>query len=223
MNKISINDVDKSLKTYIENFIFPQYSKNDEGHQLKHINEVIERSFELSPLKLNPNIIFTVASFHDIGSYISRKNHEIESAKIMMKDEFLKNFFSQKELIIIKEAIEDHRASLNRMPRSIYGKLISSADRSTNLDDFILRAYKAVIKSRSLVNNGIPSNRNFTHEEIIEAIYNHLVEKFGISGYAKMYFIDEKYKEFINDVNFLINNKEEFYKREEKIFTRSLN
>ena len=33
----------------------------------------------------------------------------------------------------MKEAIEDHKASLNREPRSIYGKILSSADR--NIDE----------------------------------------------------------------------------------------
>lgn len=218
-----MNSVDESLREYMENNIFKEYGKNDEGHQIKHIKEVIDRSFELSPKNLNPNIIYTVAAFHDIGSYIDRKNHEIESAKIMMADEFLKRFFNAHELLIIKEAIEDHRASLNRMPRSVYGRLISSADRSTDLNDFILRAYKAVVKNKCLVNNGTPSNREFTHEEIIEAVYNHLVEKFGQDGYAKMYFIDKKYEDFIDDANYLINNKDEFYKREQEIFSKCLN
>ncbi len=41
----------------------------------------------------------------------------------MYNDINLNKFFSNENLIIMKEAIEDHRASLDREPRSIYGKL----------------------------------------------------------------------------------------------------
>lgn len=213
MKKISIRDVNKELKVYIEKNIYNQYDKNDEGHQSKHIIEVIERSFELSLNSLNPNIIFVTAAFHDIGVHIDRKRHEIESAKIMMNDKILKNFFTNKELIIIKHAIEDHRASSKRIPRNIYGKLVSSADRPINLDDFIKRTYNAIKKTKCLKNNGIPSKKDLNYEKIIEAIYEHIVEKFGNNGYSKIYFKDDKYKKFIREVNLIIQDKCEFYKK----------
>ena len=58
---------------------------------------------------------------YNIPQYVDYKNHEKVSAQIMYNDTNLNNFFNDKNLIIMKEAIEDHRASLNREPRSIYG------------------------------------------------------------------------------------------------------
>lgn len=60
------------------------------------------------------------------------------SAKIMIQDKNLHQFFSDKEFIIIKEAIEDHRASSKRKPRSIYGKLISSTDRNNSVEQCLI-------------------------------------------------------------------------------------
>ena len=127
------NSINISLKNYIEQSLLPQYSKNEKAHNIEHIQYVIRRSFELAKqnnLNINENIVYVVAAYHDIGHHIDPKKHEIVSAEIMMKDEKLKEFFSDEDLIIIKEAIEDHRASSDHEPRSIYGKIVSSADRN---------------------------------------------------------------------------------------------
>ena len=34
--------INKELKEYIKNNIFPEYNKNDEGHNLDHIKYIIE-------------------------------------------------------------------------------------------------------------------------------------------------------------------------------------
>ena len=41
-------DVDANLKKYVEEYLFPQYAKNDQGHGILHILEVIRRSFVLN-------------------------------------------------------------------------------------------------------------------------------------------------------------------------------
>ena len=90
-NKILINN---ELKKYIETEVFPEYQKNEPGHNIDHINYVINRSFKFAQTvpKINYDIVYTIAAYHDIGHHIDPKNHEIESAKIMQKDEFLKHF-----------------------------------------------------------------------------------------------------------------------------------
>ena len=120
-------EVNKELKQYIENNVFPEYNKNEQGHGISHINDVINRSFELikeNELNLNQDMVYTIAAYHDIGHHIDSKTHEIISADIMSKDKGLFKFFSNEELKTIKEAIEDHRASSKNEPRSIYGKIV---------------------------------------------------------------------------------------------------
>ena len=43
----STKGVNPELKRYIESKVFPEYSKNDQGHGIVHIREVIRRSFAL--------------------------------------------------------------------------------------------------------------------------------------------------------------------------------
>lgn len=128
--------VNPELKRYIESKVFPEYSKNDQGHGIVHIREVIRRSFALKStlkLDLDDNMIYTIAACHDLGKYEEVKGGE-KHAKIagrkFISDSNMSEFFSDEQRDTIKEAIEDHSSSLEDMPRSKYGELVSSADRN---------------------------------------------------------------------------------------------
>ena len=56
--------------------------------------------------------------------------------------------------------------------------------------------------------------------EAIEQSYNHAIKKFGKNGYAtnKFYVDDKRYKEFLTNLQYLIDNKDEFYKLAEIVF-----
>ncbi len=73
-------------------------------------------------------MVYTVAAYHDLGHHIDGKNHEKVSAEMLLADENLREFFSEEEIRIMTEAVYDHRASMEGEPRSIYGKIVSSAD-----------------------------------------------------------------------------------------------
>ena len=129
--------MNEKLIKYIEEKVFPEYSKNEAGHGIEHIKIVIERSKKLSDsFDVNQDMVYAIAAFHDIGHHIDRTNHEKVSADIFFKDEEMKKFFTEDERLVIKEAIEDHRSTLEGEPRSIYGKIVSSADRTIlDIDD----------------------------------------------------------------------------------------
>lgn len=205
-------ELNENLKTYIEEKIFPEYKENDSAHSLSHINYVIRRSFIFAKTipNINYNIVYTVAAYHDIGHHINPKEHEIISAKIMSEDKNLKQFFSSEELSIIKEAIEDHRASSNHEPRSIYGKIVSTADRNNTVEDCFERSY---IYGKRL-------NPNATDEELFCRAYEHLKLKFGEKGYAKFYFKDEEYEEFLKQIRSLLSNKEKFIKIQQEYINK---
>ena len=195
--------VNNELRKYIEENIFPEYSKNESGHSLSHIKYVIERSFQLvkeNNLDVNLDMVYTIAAFHDIGHHIDSKTHEIISADIMYKDDNLKNYFTGEELITIKEAIEDHRASSKEDPRSIYGKIVSSADRNNTVEDCLRRTYTY----------GKKLNPDATDEELFLRAYDVLVNKFGENGYAKFYFKDSVYEKFLKDLRTLLSNKNNY-------------
>lgn len=114
--------VNKKLVQYVEKNIFPEYEKNDQGHGILHIKEVIRRSFALNDtfkLHLDANMIYAIAACHDLGKYIDHKTHHLIAADIFYKNEKFKEFFTDKQRLTIKEAIEDHRSSKEDEPRTI--------------------------------------------------------------------------------------------------------
>lgn len=203
-----ISDYKKIISTdlykYLENEVLPQYKKNDSGHSFEHIDYVLRRAMNFSKEfdEINYEMVFTIAIYHDIAHHINKSTHEKLSAEMFYKDDFWRGFFTEKERIIIKEAIEDHRASADSPPRSVYGKIISSADRSTDLCEFLKRTHAYTLKHYP----------NISEEEIIERAYEHASDKYGKNGYAKHYLKDMEYEKFIDDINRLLQDKNEFGK-----------
>lgn len=200
------------LKHYIEENILTEYSKNEKGHGIEHINYVINRCFKFAEQfdNIDLNILYVVACFHDIAHYIDKNNHEILSAQIFYDNEDMKQFFSDEERLVIKEAIEDHRASAYHMPRSDYGKIISSADRSTSVEEFLTRTHSYTLKHYP----------NLSVEKIIERGYEHTKDKYGSDGYAKSYVYDIEYHNFLSQINELLSDVTKFknvYKQINKV------
>ena len=200
--------ISNALEEYIQNNIFPIYNKNDQGHNLEHIKYVINRSIKFADTipDIDYNIVYTVAAYHDIGHHIDPKNHELISAEIMYADDKLKEFFNDEERIIIKEAIEDHRASSNHEPRSVYGKIVSTADRNNTVEACLRRSY---CYNKKL-------HPEFNDEQIFEDCHYHLNDKFGENGYAKFYFKDEEYEKFLTDIRDILANKDRFIEIQKK-------
>ncbi|MEG0872426.1 MAG: HD domain-containing protein [Clostridia bacterium] len=197
--------VNTKLQQYIETEIFPIYKNNDAGHGICHIKYVIERSLKFASQfkNIDLNMIYTIAAFHDIGHYIDKDNHELISAKIFYENDIIRKFFTDEQSITIKEAIEDHRASLEYEPRSIYGKIVSTADKVTDICILLKRNYFYTIKHYP----------NFSFEQIIEEAYNYILVKFGRDGYAKLYIVDEDYNKFKREVEELLADKIKFTKK----------
>ena len=135
--------INKELKEYIEKNIFPEYNKNDKGHGIDHIAYVIGRSLKFASTveDIDYNMVYTIAAYHDIAHHIDAKHHEELGAKILLEDDNLKKFFSDEQIKIMSEAVYDHRSSLEGEPRSIYGKIVSSADRNVLVESPITRTY----------------------------------------------------------------------------------
>lgn len=197
-------EINNKLKEYIENNIFPMYNRNDQGHNLDHISCVINRSFKFADTipDINYDIVYAVASYHDVGHHVNPRKHELVSAKIVYDDDELKEFFNDEEIMIIKEAIEDHRASSNHGPRSIYGKIVSSADRNDTVELCLRRSYSYNKKLHP----------EYDDERIFEVCHCHLNSKFGENGYAKFFFEDEEYEKFLKNIRELLSDKNQFIK-----------
>lgn len=207
MNK----NIRKEIKEYIEKEIFEEYKLNEKGHGINHIKYVIRRSLQFAETieNIDYEMVYVIAAYHDIAHHIDAKKHEIISAQILFEDKKLKEFFSKEQIIVMKEAVEDHRASKDTEPRTIYGRIVSSADRNTDVEFTLKRCYSYRTSHSPELNQ----------DQMIEVCREFLIEKFGINGYArnKMYFEDKEYNKYLNDITELALDKENFYKKIKRV------
>ena len=199
-------DVNQELKDYIEKSIFPQYEENDKAHGIIHIKEVIRRAFALNDtfkLGLDPNMIYAMAAYHDLGKHENHTIHEKIAASKFILDYRMRDFFTHEQRETIRAAIEDHRSSKEDEPRSIYGKLISSADRNTRIDMVFIRSF--FVAHERMPNEVIDNYLVYTLKR--------LSKKYDEENPENMFFEDETYKIFIDDMRELLKKEDEFKNR----------
>ena len=196
--------VDPELLVYTETKVIPEYEYNDGAHGPKHAQYVCRRALEFGQQAgLNLNLCFLAAAFHDAMHHVNRKEHEKLSAEYFLNDSFIAERLSQEEMTIVAEAIEDHRSSLKGEPRSIYGKVLSSADRTTDAKVAIARAEKYALQHYP----------NATLEERMDQAYEYLIGKYGLNGHAKTYFEDEDFEKMKKDLIKILENRAGYQKR----------
>ena len=205
--------VSPEIIEYVEKEILPKYGKVG-GHTDSHIRQVIERSlrfFEQAP-DLNIDMVYMIAAYHDLGRLVDNDTHNIESAKMLRKDEFLKVRFSTEEIEIMAEAVEDHRASLGHEPRSIYGKLVSSADRNTDVDTMLQRVYE--------YNKYL--HPEMSEEDVLKDARYHLRRKYSPGGYAvnTMYFDDPAFAETLVKIEEITRDMDIFKKEIKRVYKK---
>lgn len=205
-----VNKIEEEIN-YVEDKVLPLYDTNIGGHGRDHILTVIMRSFEIKKefdLSLKNKLILIIAAYHDIGYKKDPDNHEQVSSEMFLADKEIQKFLEPDEVQIVAEAIVDHRASLEYEARSEYGKLVSSADRETSVENMLKRSF--------LYQADKHADENPTIEQVIEYSFKKLTKKFGKDGYAKMYFPDKKYISYLKEMQKLLENKEKFIEREMK-------
>lgn len=170
--------MDKELRTYIEANILPRYEAYDAAHRREHIEGVIDRSLRLAThYEVDLSMVYTIAAYHDLGLVEGRELHHISSGRMMVEDGELCRWFSPEQREVMREAIEDHRASATTPPRTIYGMIVAEADR---------QIVPEVVMTRT-VQYGLSHYPNLTKEEHWERFVGHLREKYDYGGYLKLY------------------------------------
>ncbi len=165
--------INQELKKHIEENIFPKYDKFY-AHGMMHINAVIENMMMLAEYyDLNKNMAYVIACYHDSGLGIDRDNHEKESGKILYNDMELKKYFTNEEIQIMKEAIEDHRGSRKIRPRNFYGECISDSDRDFDISILARRQINTTLKC-------YPNIKTF--DAHFERCYEYICRRINASG-----------------------------------------
>ncbi len=176
-----LKDTNDTFQRYIEKNIIPMYMKHDKAHDIIHAIEVIEMSYRIGHLvkkDINYNILLAAAVFHDVGLKDNRKTHHLNSGKFVRELKILTKWFDKDQIETIAQACEDHRASGKTKPRSIYGKIIGDADRTSLFSPERLFERTWTFQKDSM--------QNKTDEEIFEVIFKYMNKKFSSKhGYAK--------------------------------------
>ena len=170
--------VSLDIMQFVETQILPRYTAFGESHGLRHVNRVIKNALKLAHITgADIDMVYVIAAYHDLGMSGPRAIHHITGGKILMADNRLKRWFSKEQIAIMKEAVEDHRASSSRQPRSIYGKIVAEADRDIEAHEIFRRA---ILYAKE-------NNPNVDKEQLWELFANHMDEKYSVHAYIKLW------------------------------------
>ena len=174
-------EVNPELREYVESHIIPRYDGFDKAHQRDHVQMVIRQSMELAEqLQVDADMSYAIAAYHDTGLCEGRELHHEVSARIIREDHELRRWFSEDQIEIMAEAAEDHRASSDHEPRSIYGRIVAEADRFINPETIVRRT----------IQYGLDHYPTLSCEEHFQRMVSHLREKYGRGGYLHLWFED---------------------------------
>lgn len=198
------------LVEFIETQILPQYAAFDKAHSLEHVTRVIRSAMELVRITgADTNMVYAIAAYHDIGMSGPRAIHHITGGKILAADARLKKWFSAEQLKIMREAIEDHRASASHAPRSIYGKIVAEADRDLSPDIVFRRA----------VQFGLANYPELNQEKQWQRFKEHMDNKYSEHGYIKLWIPNSPNAKRIKALREIIINPSELREQFNKYYT----
>ena len=201
--------VSLDLMEFVETQILPRYNAFGESHGLRHVSRVIKNSLLLAKVTgANIDMVYVIAAYHDLGMSGPRAIHHITSGKILVADARLKRWFNPEQIKIMKEAVEDHRASSSRQPRSIYGKIVAEADRDIDPLEIFLRA----------IQYGKENNPEKNKEEQWKRFAEHMEEKYSRNGYIKLWIPNSPNEKALNELRNIIENKSRLREEFEKIY-----
>ena len=194
---------------FIETQILPQYAQFDKAHNLEHVTRVIRRSLELAARTgADTDMVYTIAAYHDIGMSGPRAIHHITGGKILIQDARLKRWFSAEQIKIMKEAIEDHRASASRAPRSLYGKIVAEADRDIVPEQVFRRT----------VQYGLNNYPELDKERHWLRFKEHMDQKYSVHGYVKLWIPGSPNEEKLKQLRNVIANEKALREQFEKYY-----
>ena len=190
--------MDKTLVEYIEKTVIPMYDRFDAGHGREHVTAVVTEALRLAGFyDVDRDMIYAAAAYHDTGLSVDRKTHHLESGRIIREDRELRRWFTHEQIEVIAQAAEDHRASSDHEPRTIYGKIIAEADRQIIPESIILRT----------VQYGFKHYPELDKEGHWERTCQHMAEKYDVGGYLKLWIPESRNADGLTRLRDIIHDK----------------
>ncbi len=204
-----MTSINTEIQDYVERNIIPLYDNFDKAHRRDHVRMVIEQSMALAAqMDVDADMVYVIAAYHDIGLCEGRERHHEVSARMLLADNELRKWFTESQLHTMAEAVEDHRASSDHAPRSLYGRIVAEADRFIDPDTIVRRT----------VQYGMEHYPELDKEGHYKRMVQHLREKYGRGGYLHLWFEHspnaerlEILRQIIDDENILKKKFEEYY------------
>ena len=166
------------MKHYLETEIIPRYETFDKAHRTEHVRQVIAESLKLaSYYVVDERMVYAVAAYHDIGLCEGREHHHLVSGRMMRAESRLREWFSEEEIEVMAQAVEDHRASNVHAPRSIYGRIVAEADRLIEPMQILRRTVQYGLSHYPELSKALHYSR----------YCEHLHEKYAEGGYLKLW------------------------------------
>ncbi len=170
--------VNPAIIAYVEQEILPRYDHFDAAHQRNHADEVIARSLSLAKhYDVDENMVYAIAAYHDTGLCEGRDTHHLVSGRIIREDLKLRDWFTEEQIETMAQAAEDHRASSDHEPRTIYGKIVAEADRLITPEKVIRRT----------IQFGRDHYPELDKEGQYQRFRQHLLEKYSDTGYLRLW------------------------------------
>ena len=197
--------------SFVEREILPRYNAFGKSHGLQHVQHVIKNSLELVPLTgADINMVYVIAAYHDLGMEGPRAIHHLTGGKILQSDARLRRWFTPEQIKIMKEAVEDHRASSSRQPRSIYGKIVAEADRDLDPDTVFTRA----------IQYGLENYPEKNGEDQWKRFRQHMNEKYSASGYVRLWIPNSPNSQRLRTIQNIIEDTVKLREVFERIYSR---
>ena len=192
-----MNTLNLEIVSFVETQILPRYAAFGKSHGIAHVQRVIANSIELARIVgADVNMAYVIAAYHDLGMSGERAIHHIIGGKILFTDARLKKWFSPERLTIMRGAIEDHRASASRQPRSIYGKIVAEADRDLDTEVIFRRA----------IQFGLERYPEKDKEAQWERFRQHMQEKYARGGYVRLWIPNSPNRLRLMEIQAIIDN-----------------
>ena len=203
----------RELKEYIEREILPIYDKHDAAHRRDHADIVISQSLKLAKnYDVDMNMVYTIAAYHDTGIIHGREHHHVASKQIVLADRELLRWFTSEQIATMADAVEDHRASSKRAPRTIYGCIVAEADRVIVPESIIRRTIQFTLTNHP----------ELDMEEGYERLIQHLKEKYDYGGYLKLWIRESENAHRLEELRQIIANKELLRSIYERIYNEEI-
>lgn len=169
----------ENIREFVEREIVPHYDNFDAGHDRDHVHTVMSQALKLAEHypEVDRCMLLVAAAYHDLGLANGREHHHTDSAAIIREDERLRQWFSGEEIEVIADAAEDHRASSDHEPRTIYGRIVAEADRIIDSETIVRRALQF----------GMKRHPDLDREGQYKRLMDHMREKYDYGGYLKLW------------------------------------